>query len=341
MLGQIYKLRKNLEKELIKDYGEYYSLFFEEHSIRNIFAVTSESSRSRLIRRMMIKIISAKLDAHADIEFNWVTAGDSAAAGYGNQFSESYTSIIQNTLSKSFDVVGVRFNANNHAMAMGDEAQASIPELALCMETIYGSDIDILSWDFSSSSIARDEKSGKDDDHRSSLWINRAVIHPSKPILFLQDYTSTGRFLNHFNPMDTAGLSTIFLQLDKLHDLKRKLPDAYNTNNKDYDDTLKDDGKRFYVDHSKLPRAIRYFICNGNIEGVRACPSEDKRFKCEIEGVCKDWKYKDTSKQCANTNLRKSWNPGWYVCIFLFLYYILILTNIFCIKNSNIGKLIF
>ena len=317
MLGHIYKQRKILEKELMKDYGEYYHLFFEENSMRNIFDVTTDSSRNRLIRRMMIKIILSKLDAHADIEFNWVTAGDAAAAGYGNQFSESYTSIIQKTLSKAFDIVGIRFNANNYAM--GDEAQGSIPEIALCMEALFGSDIDILSWDFSSSlpssSIARDDsdKSGKDDDHRSSLWINRAVVHPSKPILFLQDYTSTGRFLNHFNPMETAGISTIFLQLDKLHALKRKLPDAYNTNSKDYEDKLKDDGKRFYVDHSKLPRAIRYFICNGNIEGVRTCPDKDKRFKCETEGhnVCKDWKYKDST--CANTHFRKSYNPGWYV----------------------------
>lgn len=58
------------------------------------------------------------------------------------RFDQAYTRVIEDTVRDSFDAVGLRFIANNYAM----DGMSSGPELALCMESIYGFDIDILNW---------------------------------------------------------------------------------------------------------------------------------------------------------------------------------------------------
>ena len=58
------------------------------------------------------------------------------------RFHQAYTTIIEDTVRESFEAVGLRFVANNYAM----DGMTSGPELALCMESIYGFNIDILNW---------------------------------------------------------------------------------------------------------------------------------------------------------------------------------------------------
>jgi hypothetical protein len=57
--------------------------------------------------------------------------------------------------------VGLHFVANNYAM----DGMNSGPELALCIESIYGFDIDILNYDF--------HETDKDADELYQLWANR------------------------------------------------------------------------------------------------------------------------------------------------------------------------
>lgn len=67
--------------------------------------------------------------------FTWVTAGDSPAAGHGNLCSQSYTAILEETVQHHFEASGIQFRAKNYASA---------PELALCMNEVFGGDIDVV-----------------------------------------------------------------------------------------------------------------------------------------------------------------------------------------------------
>ncbi len=48
------------------------------------------------------------------------------------------------TVKEAFAALGIKFHAKNYAMG----GYVSGPELAMCMESVFGSDIDILLWDF-------------------------------------------------------------------------------------------------------------------------------------------------------------------------------------------------
>jgi len=75
-----------------------------------------------------------------------MTAGDATAAGHGNLYSQSYTAILQDTVEKAFNALGIEFIAKNYGMGQ----YASGPELGLCMNEVFGDDIDVLVWDFAS-----------------------------------------------------------------------------------------------------------------------------------------------------------------------------------------------
>lgn len=77
-------------------------------------------------------------------KFVWATGGHSAAAGHGNLFNESYTAYMEAAAADVFAAAGIEFIGRNHAMG----GMSSAPELALCMESVYGADADVISWDF-------------------------------------------------------------------------------------------------------------------------------------------------------------------------------------------------
>jgi len=104
-----------------------------------------------------------------------VRAGDSAAVAHGNMYSQSYTTILEQTVKWAFDAVGIEFIARNHAMA----DFGSGTELAMCTESLYGTNIDVLSWDFS--------RVDRLSDYRRNLWGNRAAVHLSRLILMVMD----------------------------------------------------------------------------------------------------------------------------------------------------------
>jgi hypothetical protein len=58
------------------------------------------------------------------------------------RFHQAYTQVIEETVKDSFDALGLRFIANNYAM----DGMNSGPELALCLESVFGFEVDILNW---------------------------------------------------------------------------------------------------------------------------------------------------------------------------------------------------
>jgi len=200
-----YRLSKadlRLKQKLDDEYGTYSSLLFKSYGF-------TSNSLNRLRRRMIYKILYAghlrEEKSDRVVDFTWVTAGDGDAAGYGNLFDQAYTRVIEDTVRDSFDAVGLRFVANNFGM----DGMSSGPELALCMESIYGFDVDILSWDFHETDMHQTEL--------YQLWANRAGTHPSLPTMFLQKATAERIKINL--QLENVGLSAVAFQPEGIRKL--------------------------------------------------------------------------------------------------------------------------
>ena len=182
LLGKLIRERTILERRMqsSKDYGAYYKHIFNDLTTKASFSfptsmdakrhkmierqkkitplfLTSPESMQRLTRRILIKhlyaVIREKSISNQGLSnnpppptFTWITAGDATAAGHGNLYSQSYTAILQDTAEGAFQSLGINFQARNFGMGQYNSA----PELGLCMNEVFGDDIDVLLWDFAS-----------------------------------------------------------------------------------------------------------------------------------------------------------------------------------------------
>ena len=71
-------------------------------------------------------------------------SGNDDAAGHGNFFDQQYTIVLQRQAADLLAAVGLNFVTRPYAM----HSSTSAPELAVCVREIYGSDADIVTWDF-------------------------------------------------------------------------------------------------------------------------------------------------------------------------------------------------
>ena len=291
LLGRYAIQRRKMELELMDEFGDWYGQIFDPIRLEGVFAA-GMASRDRLVRRIMIKVAEARVAEMAAPEtttastFVWATAGDSAAAGHGNLFDQSYTAVMGRTLQDAFASLGVEFRAKNYAHG----GYTSGPELALCMEAIYGIDLDVLTYDFSLTE-------GPDDVHRVALWGNRAGVHPTAPILFLMGGRQERRwaeFIRH----EGMGLGAVLMDNNGIQDIRQRLPDSNQVKNPE----------------EEVPEALRYYLCGESIEGVKPCDDMLRYYMCEdtVNGEpCTLNKYK-TDKACeGNVRFQETWHPGY------------------------------
>jgi len=276
LLGDLSLARDALEQNLMRDYGEYYGLVFDRAAMENVF-LSNPKSRERLLRRLMLKILSGG-------SFTWVTAGDGAAAGHGNLFSQSYTAVMESTAKDAFRKLNINFVAKNYGMG----GYVSAPELAMCMESVYGTDIDILMWDFGLMEV----------DDRAMLWCHRAALHPTKPILFAMDNVDGERWNSIFLSMEDSGMGAFLMDHHKgLNDIRQRAPDAV----------------RGAGGKGRIPLPLKNYRCNGSFEGVVGCDDPMRHFKCynvDDNGPCIEEKFK-TKHKCMDAKYQTSWHPGW------------------------------
>jgi len=121
--------------------------------------------------------------------------------------------------------------AKNYAMG----AMISAPFIAMCMEAIFGVDIDILSWD-------SDMTDGRDIS-KFEMYAQRAGIHPTKPILFSFDRGYQKEELHR--DLEEAGMAMFRIFVTNV---VKDLPDSEK------------------VDPMKLPPGLQYFVCDGHAE---------------------------------------------------------------------------
>lgn len=145
--------KERLTQVLHRDYGtENYSAIFESMGRSRGRTVilppdgigVPNNSWDRLKARIVMKLIDVLSNRQQKPSFVWATGGHSSAAGHGNFYDESYTAVLEKNVRVIFDAVGIHFTGRNYAMGGSDSA----PEAAWCNEEIFGTDLDVLVWDF-------------------------------------------------------------------------------------------------------------------------------------------------------------------------------------------------
>ena len=280
------KLQKALDaKEKVvsrvkMDYGKYFDLFFTSEALSKMIQL-SDKSYQRLVNIMLVKIVSAHLDeSKSKTKFVWTTGGHSAAAGHGNLFSQSYTSVLDDTATEVFESLDIQMEGRNHAMG----GYGSAPELASCMEAIFGADSDVLSWDFGMTD-------GRDTQNMIH-WANRAGLLGGKDVddenddavntfLFFMNGAKGGKPQSEFSQFEGQDLGLGWLNTDVKQEIMQKLPDYKNW------DVDKED--------EETPMAVKYFMCGGWQESN--------------ESPCKDHKW--NTSVCETANFQTSWHPGY------------------------------
>ena len=282
LMGEATKERRRVHSLLREEYGSYYGSIFDKGLLGRIF-VSGEEARKRLIRRVMMKILSAQLQPDEFTRFTWATAGDSAAAGHGNRSGQSYTTVLEMTVRDAFSSVGVNFISRNHGM----RGMISTPELAFCNEAVYGKDVDVLNWDFTVTEAK--------DAHRTMLWAARAAVHPRKPIMFMQDSPKSGRW-DMVSRLEDNGVAPFLMDVDALGMLQRVLPDLMDKS----------------INQEEIPPPLRHFVCDGSYEGVGVCEDAPPHFVCgKPSGIeCRNARY-NIDSNCQDDRFNTIWNPGW------------------------------
>ena len=312
MKQEFIKKRDEFYEKLRKDYGsETFQSVFLQHG-RSAFKSNSESQRSgdRMRRKMMIKLLqsqdavnrpqpsklrapnptatrtswsnntardSRRLKA-ADLAsfptYVWATGGHSAAAGHGNLHEQSYTAVLERAAKDVFAAVGLNFVGRNHAMGNSPIG----PEIAMCAEAIFGSDVDVLAWD---TGMTDGQKSYKMEQYflRAATQLNQ----PAFVALNTGGNRGRGKVVKEMEEKATCAFE---LSEGTIADIKKAIPDTAGKSDQEI---------------AEMPKLVRNFKCGKQLElGDPGCK------KAKFTGVCGGRKGKN------------SWHPGWYVHAYWF-----------------------
>lgn len=251
----------------------------------------------RMVRKWTIKLLQLQIamleepetssddDANANDNlygtFVWANGGHSASAGHGNFFQDSYTQVLERDLQPTLKGIGLDFRVRNYAMG----GVASGEEVAMCFNSIFGKDIDAITWDYG--------MTDGNDYHNIVLYLYNAarlamvedeVTQPGnirrRPSLTLLH--NSGDYMTELlQIMQDLGMNMLVMD-DKFQ--KEKMypgfPDMFGMTDAQIADT---------------PPFIQYFKCNNMIEAG--------------DPGCADNKFNMT--MCTERNGRNTWHPGW------------------------------
>lgn len=264
------ELIQRLEREYGADTAN--SMFFQQPWQ---FVSPLNLSRDRMIRKMQLKLLQVQLQQEQQSNakaptFIWATGGHSAAAGHGNYFNESYTARLEQLVSPVFRSIGIHFVGRNYAMG----GTSSGLEVGVCVDQIFGLDMDVLSWDY-----------GMTDGNGVGIfenYVSHAAIHPIRPSVVVLN--SGGRsgparqaVMQH---MEEHGMPVASLEdLSVVSLVRDVLPESFGKSEEEL---------------RAMGPLVRNMKCDGQIEvGDPYCGSE------RWSPLCPERKYK------------AKWHPGW------------------------------
>ncbi|CAB9503658.1 expressed unknown protein [Seminavis robusta] len=214
-------------------------------------------------------------------KFVWVCGGHSASAGHGNFYHESYTANLGRDLQPILREIGLDWQVKNYAMG----GTASGEEVALCFNSLFGRDVDSISWDFGMTDGG--------DHYKIALYAYRAarlalvedsvsqpgnVRHRPSLIAIHQNENEHNIVLRNMqmNGMTVLGMDLRY-EREKIYP---GFPDMFGMNDAQIND---------------LPLYVKYFKCEEKVESG--------------DPGCGDDKFNKT--MCNNRHARTSWHPGW------------------------------
>jgi hypothetical protein len=203
--------------------------------------------------------------------FVWATGGHSIAAGHGNLFNQSYTAVMERVLVDIFGSIGIEFEGRAYAMG----GTPSAPEIALCNEAIFGTDPDVLSWDFAMLDGGMWDRKG--------MYTNRgAGLNPNRPALIdmFIDH-DVERRVEELQKVEERGLTGLYMNPNTFQEMKDGIPDTFGLTSEQID---------------ALPRFVRHFKCQDALE--------------KGDPTCNDMKY-DNNEICPDRKGMAFWHPGW------------------------------
>jgi len=265
-----------LEASQKEQYGEFADVF-KKDNILKYFRSPSDESAKRLKLRLKTKVLKALFSPDGEVQFNWVVGGHSAAAGHGNLLSQSYAGVIERTLQPVFQQFNVSMYGKNYAMG----GTSSGPEIAMCMESIFGTDVDAITWDYG--------MLDGNDFFWYSLFVQRAGVHPTKPSVFL--YRKDKHEMDNINAVvEQAGLAVFRFESNSI--AEEHFPDTDTHPNID-----------------ELPPGVKFFVCNGHVEAKEPCVIQPQKSS-------KKW---DTVTKCPSppVGYQVNWHSGWKSHMFI------------------------
>lgn len=298
--------RTEFDDTMRLQYGEFYEpIFFEDQGNgkrrsrgKTVFVsgkVSSTESWDRFRRKVMMKLLriiratpnfklSPPLSEGPTQPFVWATGGHSSTAGHGNFFHESYTAVLDRAARPVMAAVQLDFAARNYAMG----GTAAAPEIALCAREIFGSNLDVLVWDYGMTDGAQVWK--------QALYHWRASLLTTKTTTETNDksnqearplhiaYHAGGRSYRNrqsvMREMEERGLAALISSESVTDAALAAVPDSFG---------------KSVVELDAMPDYVRNFRCQKQIESG--------------DPFCKTDKYNLT--MCADRKFQANWHPGW------------------------------
>lgn len=300
LLGKIALKQRQLSNEIIREYGVFGKDIFNMINVEKILQVSS-LSKTKLLRKIMIKIVlgriknqeksGAKGNNRSAPTFHWVTVGDSNAAGHGNAYSQSYTSILDTTVSSIFQSAGIEFISSNRAGNVFSGIEA-----AFCMKEVYGADVDVLSWDFMPLDSKHFDPLSNTQGLDPLLFGERAgmTYYPQLPFLYFLGRSTGVDMQQQLVALENRGVGFAMMMEASLREVALNVPDG------------KDPDRG-----GNLPAFLSKFHCDGAIEGSDACDDLTQMNRCYSNegGECARVKY-NVPKECENSRYQTPWNDG-------------------------------
>ncbi|KAL3922048.1 MAG: hypothetical protein SGILL_002413 [Bacillariaceae sp.] len=309
MLQKAERAKKFLLEDLQKLYGaKHFDAIFKEgdhyRPFANAFEPDKAVSMERLKRKLMIKLLKVKAkviqhessvngmcdcwdgknkaipkrndalvmnDGDLFEKYVWATGGHSASAGHGNLFNETYTAFLELDLVEVFGSVGIEFIGRNHAMG----GTPSNGEIAMCFEQVFGSDVDIFSWDYGMTD-------GGKNNQRFLHYAYRGGLSQGRPVVVALNAGGRSKKskLKMIRDLEEMGMAGFLEEEDLIKKMKVGTPDSSQMKEKDL---------------LALPDYVRNLKCGDQIEkGDPFCASE-----------------KFNNALCSNRGKQTSWHPGW------------------------------
>jgi hypothetical protein len=183
---------------------------------------------------------------------------------------ESYTAVMERGVKDIFATVGLNFIGRNYAMG----GTSSAPEIAMCVKEIFGTDIDVLSWDTGMTD-------GKNYAGMQQYFI-RAALLPNRPALVALHIAGGGNSQRRglMNELENIGLTALVLDPGEESEMTNAIPDTMGLTEEEV---------------AEMPTFVRNFKCGNQIE--------------KGDPGCKDLKWNAT--MCNSRKFKTSWHPGW------------------------------